>query len=539
MNTFFETDIDALAVATSADQADDSQQAVACTDPDDEMKADSGDAVPAHTGTNAETDSDTGDEIAAELNAEASVDAYALEPSDLPQLYQDNALTFYYSTGGIFRPSDREAAFVAYYRFIKAITQCKGVAFSVSAQGEITVKHSALAKLFDQVELINSYMPSRTTNALSCAELEHAYGVYQRLAERRIWRDVCNPELPPKAYNVSAALYQRYETARQAWQVQRVRAFNSIIRKIRASFNTVAYEHSQSKQQYEHKRQLQRYQDYVRDLMVPVKSTGRRRLLVVRLDLGMQKATLKKYDLTAFLEHLEALFWHTERQEVFKHLEGYIRKVEFGAEKGWHAHLILLFDYDVVQSGYTKAERVGQYWQQVVQQRCAQDCGVYFNCHLNQKLYKFNGIGKLDNGAEDYPDKLHNLLEHVVPYLLKNDYAVRFTEMPKQKLLNRGQLSQASQAAVQQAAATQHQLTLQSGVLPEVQLQPQSQSQSHMQQPQEVKYQPQDMVQQTAQKAAKPKLSPLERAEAMLGEKLTIRPHRSRSYVSNKWKKRR
>ena len=520
MNTLFETDTDALAVATSADQADDSQQAVACTDPDDEMKADSGDAVPAHTGA----------------NAEASVDAHAVEPSDLPQLYQDNALTFYYSTGGVLYPSDRDAAFVAYYRFIKTITQCKGVAFSVSAQGDITVKHPALADLFDQIDLINSYAPSYATNALRCPELEHAYGVYQDLVgERWIWRDDCDPELPPKAYDVSAALYQRYETARQAWQVQRVRAFNDIIRKIRASFNTITYKHSQSKRQYGHKRQLQHYQDYVRDLMVPVKSTGRRRLLVVRLDLGMQKATLKKYDLTAFLEHLEGLFWHTERQEVFKHLEGYIRKVEFGAEKGWHAHLILFFDYDVVQSGYTKAERVGQYWQQVVQQRCAKDCGVYFNCHLNQKLYKFNGIGKLDNRAEDYPEKLHNLLEHVVPYLLKNDYTVRFNDMPKQKLLTRGQLSQASQAAVQQAAATQHQLALQSGVLPESQ----PQLQSHMQQAQEVKRQPQTIAQQTAQRAAKPKLSPLERAEAMRGEKLSIRPHRSRRYIYKEFEKRR
>lgn len=365
MNTFFETDTDELAVATSADQADGNQQAVACTDPDDERNTDCGDAVPAHTGANAETDSNIGDEIEAALHAGKT--AYAFEPSDLPQLYQDNAQTFYYSKGGVLYPSDRDAAFVAYYRFIKTLTQCKGVAFSVSAQGDITVKHSDLAKLFDQVELINSYIPSRATDALRCAELEYAYGVYQDLVDERwIWRDACDPELPPEAYSVNAAVYQRYATARQAWQVQRVRAFNRIVRKIRASFNTVAYKHSQSKRQYEHKRQLQRYQDYVRDLVVPVKSTGRRRLLVVRLDLGMREATLNKYDLTVFLEHLEALFWHTERQEVFKYLEGYIRKVEFGAEKGWHAHLILFFDYDHCMSGYAKAERVGQYWQQIV-----------------------------------------------------------------------------------------------------------------------------------------------------------------------------
>lgn len=534
MNTLFETDTDALAVATSADQADGSQQAVACTDPDDERNTECGDAVPAHTGANADTDTDTGDEIAAALHAGKA--AYAFEPSDLPQLYQDNAQTFYYSKGGVLYPSDRDAAFVAYYRFIKTITQCKGVAFSVSAQGDITVKHPDLARLFDQVDLINSYMPCSAKDALSCAELEHGYGVYRRLTERRIWVEVCDPELPPEAYSVNENAYSEYETAGRAWQVQRVQAFNSIIRKIRASFKTTAYEHSQSKQQYEHKRQLQRYQDYVRDLMVPVKSTGRRRLLVVRLDLGMQKTTLKKYKLTAFLEHLEALFWHTERQKVFKHLEGYIRKVEFGAEKGWHAHLILFFDHDAVRNCFPKAEKVGKVWQQIVQQRCAQDCGVYHNCHIHPEKYKFNGIGLLDNSSEDYPEKLNNLLEHVVPYLLKQDYTVRFTEMPKQKLLTRGQLSQASQAAAQQAAATQHQLALQSGVLPESQLQPQLQS--HMQQAQEVKRQPQ-IAQQTAQKAAKLKLSPLERAELMVGEKLSIRPHRSRRYIYKEFEKRR
>lgn len=507
MNTLFDTDT--LAVATSADQADDSQQAVACTDPDDEMKADSGDAVPAHTGANAETDSDTGDEIAAELNAEASVDAHAVEPSDLPQLYQDNALTFYYSTGGVLYPSDRDAAFVAYYRFVKTIMGCRDTAFKVSVAGEITVKHPALAALFDQAELINSYVPHRASDALFCVEMEHAYSVYRRLTERRIWVEGCDPELPPEAYSVNENAYSEYETARRAWQIQRVRAFNRIIRKVRASFEDSAYRIRLSKQQYEHKRLLQHYQDYVRDLMVSVKDTGRRRLLVVRLDLGMREATINKYDLTAFLGHLEALFWHTERQEVFKHLEGYIRKVEFGAEKGWHAHLILFFDYDHRISGYKTAEGIGDYWKQIVQQRCAEDCGVYFNCHIKHKQYKFNGIGMLDNRSKDYPDKLHNLLEHVVPYLLKNDYAVRFTEMPKQKLLTRGQLSQASQAALQ--------------------------SQSHMQQLR----QPQAIGQQTAQKAAKPKLSPLERAEAMRGEKLSIRQHRSRRYIYKEFEKRR
>lgn len=526
MNTLFDIDTDELAVATTVDQADGDQQATAYTVTQAKTDADGGEEIPEHT------------ESEAKLNVDASANTAKL--SDFPQLYQHNGLTLYHSAGGVVCLSDREAAFVAYYRFIKTIAECEGVAFSVSAAGEIVIKHQALANLFDQAELINIYVPSRATDTLYCAELEHAYGVYRRLAERRIWLEVSDPALPSKTYSVNEDTDQACATARQAWQIRRIRAFNSIIRKIRASFKTVAYEHSQSKQQYEHKRLLQRYQNYVRDLTIPLKKTGRRRLLVVRMDLGMREANLNKYDLTAFLGHLEALFWHTERQEVFKGLEGYIRKVEFGVDKGWHAHLILFFDHDVIRSAYTQAERVGMYWKQIVQQRCAkastgetsigecaaeadcsgtgysgqngaEDYGVHFNCHSDQKRYKFNGIGKLDNEAEDYPEKLNNLLEHVVPYLLKSDYTVRFTEMPKQKLLTRGQLPKKSQAAIQQAVVV---------VQPEIQ---QPQPPLQIQQIQGVDRKPQ-------QTAPKPKMSRLESAEVMVGEKLTIRAHRSRCY---------
>lgn len=162
----------------------------------------------------------------------------------------------------------------------------------------------------------------------------------------------------------------------------------------------------------------------------------RSRLMVVRLDLGYRK-TLADINVGRDVEHRNI---SKDRTELFKALNkvakskmiGFIWKLEYGLDKSYHYHLMLLFDGSQVQEDVMWAKRVGEIWVNEI----TGGHGVYFNCNRKKDLYEYCGIGIVEH--HDLKKREH--LIQAASYLTKPDYYLRMVLPGKARALGRGMI---------------------------------------------------------------------------------------------------
>ena len=124
------------------------------------------------------------------------------------------------------------------------------------------------------------------------------------------------------------------------------------------------------------------------------------RLLVVRIDLAyrkdvdvrfMNEAEIHQKYLQA-VEDREHLFRNMRSNRLFNHMIGYIWRLEYGNEKGFHYHFIFFYDGSAVQQDITISRLIGEYWVNVI----TQGRGLYYNCNAHKEEYKYCGIGMIN-----------------------------------------------------------------------------------------------------------------------------------------------
>ncbi|WP_446333235.1 hypothetical protein [Burkholderia pseudomallei] len=94
-------------------------------------------------------------------------------------------------------------------------------------------------------------------------------------------------------------------------------------------------------------------------------------------------------------------------------------KLEFGLDKTYHFHVIVILNGDAVAQDASVAQTICDYWQDVI----TKGKGGAYNC--NKATYTHPGIGSIRYHDEE---KLDNLKTIVVPYLTKPDYYVSMTK---------------------------------------------------------------------------------------------------------------
>jgi hypothetical protein len=320
--------------------------------------------------------------------------------------------------------------FLLWKNFIQLIQSKKSFCYTITKEHStpyvIHARSQALAQYLPMTLQLLTSNPCQGRDALYCHDVAHASQTILNHPQHLKWLEAFDDSMPHEQPSV-----------------QQVKIFEKIIKTIRKSFRSAAYLRHQKKEQIEYQHQLAEYSAYISDLFRPTKQRSeRRRLLVIRVDLGFKKAILSKYDLEVFLKMLNDFFNQYHRNPLFKHLEGYIRKVEFGLEKGWHSHLLLFFNADHLLSSFIKAQRIGLAWNQLVESSSqGKILGVFNNCHHHKNRYIYRCIGKFDNyDAFELRQRLDNLNKYLLPYLLKRSGRVRFADQPKQKLITRSQL---------------------------------------------------------------------------------------------------
>ena len=143
------------------------------------------------------------------------------------------------------------------------------------------------------------------------------------------------------------------------------------------------------------------------------------RLLVVRVDLSIKKEYQALYNIQAFNQALDTLNRRIADQDTcFSHLHGYAWALEHGVSKGYHCHLLLMYDGNIHRGDFEMGQWVGECWEQITH-----ECGYIFNCNHSDYKSIYEGMGTLGIGMihRNDPNQVYNFLNYVVPYLVNGE----------------------------------------------------------------------------------------------------------------------
>lgn len=210
--------------------------------------------------------------------------------------------------------------------------------------------------------------------------------------------------------------------------------FNQICERIRNDWVKEGYKARYAQRKSDAKKCFKEYSEYPLRLF-----EGCAGMVLLRVDLGYRKeishqVTLE--DLQADIKHLLA---NKRGAKVFRFIKGYIVKLEYGIDKGVHAHFLIFLDGSKRKgsSHVYLAQMVGEYWVKVI----TRGRGAYWNCNAEADNYERlnrRGIGKIHRSEGKL---ISNLQNHVIAYLCKMDQFIRPKHRKeKMRLIHRGQV---------------------------------------------------------------------------------------------------
>ena len=110
-----------------------------------------------------------------------------------------------------------------------------------------------------------------------------------------------------------------------------------------------------------------------------------------------------------------------KRPDLYKHLLGYIWRIDCALEAGFHIHVVFFFDGHNVEKDEYLGELLGQLWKEVVGDR-----GYYYNVNRDKDNYEPNGQWALGMVHYDDYKKRGILLKNVLDYFTKDEKNARF-----------------------------------------------------------------------------------------------------------------
>lgn len=139
------------------------------------------------------------------------------------------------------------------------------------------------------------------------------------------------------------------------------------------------------------------------------------KVLMVRVDLGYLNDSKEQITIEQFYRHFEIMRNRLSNQDTFfSNLHGYSWAIEQGKGRGYHVHLLLMYDGTKVQNGSYYAQRVGEKWQEITQGH-----GSYFNLHSKDYIHKLRmagcdiGIGMVSRNNEGDWERVVTVIEYL------------------------------------------------------------------------------------------------------------------------------
>lgn len=161
-----------------------------------------------------------------------------------------------------------------------------------------------------------------------------------------------------------------------------------------------------------------------------------RRVIVLRLDLYYRPSELNKIDSKIACKDFERMLSNRRHNRIFEGMIGYIAKLEYGIQRGFHWHVIFFLDGDIRMptADIYHAKKIGEYWSEFI----TGGAGSYFNINASTKrLEELErvGVGCISRGDEN---ALQNLKKYVLGYLLKAEQEVREIDGPRLRMIRSG-----------------------------------------------------------------------------------------------------
>lgn len=160
-------------------------------------------------------------------------------------------------------------------------------------------------------------------------------------------------------------------------------------------------------------------------------------LVVLRTDLYYKKELAIGIDIHEAIKDLNHLLANRRCNSIFRHVVGYIAKIEYAVEKKVHIHLLVFLDGSkrLRTSHVHFAKQIGEYWIKTI----TKGRGDYWNS--NARINDFIKLGTCGIGpihAND-AEQRQNLRNIVIRYLCKTDQFFRPRNSSGVKLIRRGQ----------------------------------------------------------------------------------------------------
>ncbi|MBR7680926.1 YagK/YfjJ domain-containing protein [Acinetobacter nosocomialis] len=131
------------------------------------------------------------------------------------------------------------------------------------------------------------------------------------------------------------------------------------------------------------------------------------KLLVIRIDFSINRnfqitlELLKAY-MSTFLKKL-----HTPNDEI-PSIVGYIWKLEYGIQKGYHYHFIFFMDGNIYWNHSFYADQLCKLWMSISQNK-----GYYYNCNNKMKSYKKLALGILVHDDHEKTETLYSVVDYI------------------------------------------------------------------------------------------------------------------------------
>ncbi len=169
------------------------------------------------------------------------------------------------------------------------------------------------------------------------------------------------------------------------------------------------------------------------------------RLLIVRVDLNYFGPYSFECDIKQFnLDIKRYRKYIGKRRKCFAGLQGYAWALEQGESRGYHCHLMLVYDGSLHNNGWDRASEAGKFWKEITEQR-----GGFFNCHDPKYLKKFQQIGTCGLGIVHRHDKsMQDNAKALAVYLTKNEQHL-LVKLPSMRTFGTGQFDIKSRRGVQ------------------------------------------------------------------------------------------
>lgn len=132
------------------------------------------------------------------------------------------------------------------------------------------------------------------------------------------------------------------------------------------------------------------------------------KLLFIRIDLSIELKHQHAVDIEQFNAYLRTFINRVQNQDTcFKSLQGYAWALEHGEQKGYHCHLLLIYDGHKHQKDFGMAIQVGQCWSEITANQ-----GYYFISNSPEYKEQLLRKGRLGIGMihRSRPEQIQNAI---------------------------------------------------------------------------------------------------------------------------------